>query len=440
MSYTPINLNVYIAAYAGAIAGMGASERVPSNPLSSASTNTAAIAGAYAQEFDTIWNDATDVNELVYQEIITLSEATWEKRAPQLAQVTPLIPATYESLCEALIAIITASSAYQTSQGITPPAHGGSGGTLAGDVTGAIGANVVEALTGLAGVVSVPTAAIAFGATPATAGTLRFSHDTNIAGRDNANANNRNIISWGDVANDTIAIGETAIAIQANCSTFTFSNAAVIIQGTTPSTTGDFRVRHAWSLRGRRSDNAADIALVDWGNINGVNTCTIGNGATGTYVTGTTVFMNTQNITNPAASGAPTYSQASNSGNGNAYTIRAQSSSGSNGNGGRLQLRGGALNGSGLKGPISLQLNGTTETMIEIAEPATGGRRVVSLALGADITTTEMPANTGDKVIFIGNAATAPTADSVGGGILYCEAGALKYRGTAGTITTLGAA
>jgi hypothetical protein len=35
---------------------------------------------------------------------------------------------------------------------------------------------------------------------------------------------------------------------------------------------------------------------------------------------------------------------------------------------------------------------------------------------------------------------TAPSANLTGGGILYVESGALKYRGSSGTITTLGAA
>lgn len=42
-------------------------------------------------------------------------------------------------------------------------------------------------------------------------------------------------------------------------------------------------------------------------------------------------------------------------------------------------------------------------------------------------------------VLFIGNG-TAPSSNSTGGGQLYCESGALKYRGTSGTVTTLGAA
>ncbi len=46
----------------------------------------------------------------------------------------------------------------------------------------------------------------------------------------------------------------------------------------------------------------------------------------------------------------------------------------------------------------------------------------------------------GVGVAFIANATTAPTTNPTGGGVLYVEGGALKYRGSSGTITTLGAA
>lgn len=42
--------------------------------------------------------------------------------------------------------------------------------------------------------------------------------------------------------------------------------------------------------------------------------------------------------------------------------------------------------------------------------------------------------------IFLSNATTAPTSNPAVGGLLYTEAGALKYRGSSGTITTLSAA
>lgn len=43
----------------------------------------------------------------------------------------------------------------------------------------------------------------------------------------------------------------------------------------------------------------------------------------------------------------------------------------------------------------------------------------------------------GAQVIGIQNATTVPTTNPTGGGILYAEAGALKWRGSAGTITTI---
>jgi hypothetical protein len=46
----------------------------------------------------------------------------------------------------------------------------------------------------------------------------------------------------------------------------------------------------------------------------------------------------------------------------------------------------------------------------------------------------------GSKVLSIANATTAPTGNPTGGGILYAEAGAGKWRGSGGTITTFGPA
>lgn len=43
----------------------------------------------------------------------------------------------------------------------------------------------------------------------------------------------------------------------------------------------------------------------------------------------------------------------------------------------------------------------------------------------------------GTGVIFIANRSSAPSTNPLGGGILYCESGALKYRGSSGTVTTI---
>ena len=46
----------------------------------------------------------------------------------------------------------------------------------------------------------------------------------------------------------------------------------------------------------------------------------------------------------------------------------------------------------------------------------------------------------GAKVLGICNATTVPTTNPTGGGVVYCEGGALKYRGSSGTITTIATA
>ena len=43
----------------------------------------------------------------------------------------------------------------------------------------------------------------------------------------------------------------------------------------------------------------------------------------------------------------------------------------------------------------------------------------------------------GTVVLALANAVTVPTTNPTAGGVLYVQAGALKYRGSAGTVTTL---
>jgi hypothetical protein len=64
-----------------------------------------------------------------------------------------------------------------------------------------------------------------------------------------------------------------------------------------------------------------------------------------------------------------------------------------------------------------------------------GGPSDTNLGIG-----TTVDFGSGLGVIFIENVTVAPTVTPVGGGILYVQAGALKYRGTSGTVTTIAAA
>ena len=97
----------------------------------------------------------------------------------------------------------------------------------------------------------------------------------------------------------------------------------------------------------------------------------------------------------------------------------------------------------------------TANTLLIGTEKGSGGGTARAMALITDATVraifeattynTTLLANagsygSGSGVLFLGNATTVPTTNPTGGGILYVEAGALKYRGSSGTVTTLGAA
>jgi hypothetical protein len=70
---------------------------------------------------------------------------------------------------------------------------------------------------------------------------------------------------------------------------------------------------------------------------------------------------------------------------------------------------------------------------------ATGGTEKMRLSDSGNLGLGGTSFGSGVKVFFLANA-TAPTTNPSGGGILYVEAGALKYRGSSGTVTTIAAA
>lgn len=65
----------------------------------------------------------------------------------------------------------------------------------------------------------------------------------------------------------------------------------------------------------------------------------------------------------------------------------------------------------------------------------------INLSSGGNIGLFNMTSyGSGVGVIGILDRTTAPTTNPSGGGILYCESGALKYRGSSGTVTTIASA
>jgi hypothetical protein len=106
-------------------------------------------------------------------------------------------------------------------------------------------------------------------------------------------------------------------------------------------------------------------------------------------------------------------------------TIRAQNSTGASKNGGDVIVTGGSPGASGLKGGVSLKLDAGNSTMLEVTEIASS-RRVLSLLHNGPLTTIDMPANTGDLVMYVRDASTPPTIGNPSNGtIVYSSGGEL---------------
>jgi len=170
-------------------------------------------------------------------------------------------------------------------------------------------------------------------------------------------------------------------------------------------------------------------------------------------LSGTTVSQNVVAISGNAGTGvircatlsysstvaSPILTQANTALNpGNSLTIRAQGTTGTNMAGGTLILSGGAKNGSGLKGGVQLRMDGSNDTVLQLVEPISG-QRVFGLFKNGAITSTDMPANTGDMVAYIANTSTPPTSGNPSNGvIMFAEGGVLKVKQPDGVLIQVG--
>ena len=122
---------------------------------------------------------------------------------------------------------------------------------------------------------------------------------------------------------------------------------------------------------------------------------------------------------------APTIDQTANPiGNGEFLTINAQPSSAFGFTGGEVIISGGSSAG-GLNGGVQLGIAGST--LFQVTQQVSGQRVAAVSSMG--ISSTEMPAGTGDVVMFIENATTAPTTGNpTNGAILYALGGQLRVK------------
>lgn len=98
--------------------------------------------------------------------------------------------------------------------------------------------------------------------------------------------------------------------------------------------------------------------------------------------------------------------------------------SGSPGTAGRFSNGYATASGAGNYEIFGVYANAFAELLLSIVDSGNLGIRMTSFGAGAG-------------VIGIANAAAAPSSNPSGGGVLFVAAGALKWRGSSGTVTTI---
>src|SRR5271157_76752 len=107
--YVPFHTPIYLAAFAGCLAGLGAAGRYLNDPNPADYDLQARSADAFAQQFDTSWGIAPFTN-LEIVEIEENCEAVWETRSP-LTTDQATIPGNYAGLVNGVIALVRAGNA-----------------------------------------------------------------------------------------------------------------------------------------------------------------------------------------------------------------------------------------------------------------------------------------------------------------------------------------
>jgi len=122
MPYVPVQVNTYLSAFAGALAGLAKGAGNAPSPVGSSTAATYAfianVADAYAQSFDQAYSTVGTVPSSLEQETIAeLSEAAWEDRGPA-NDPSAILSTTYDPETLVLAAVITEGVATVAAQGV----------------------------------------------------------------------------------------------------------------------------------------------------------------------------------------------------------------------------------------------------------------------------------------------------------------------------------
>jgi hypothetical protein len=125
MAYVPINVAAFVTSYSGAISGMATSGWITdSSPVNYASI--AKIAGAFAQAFDTVWDNVSPLNNLEIQAISQIVSENFAHRTPgPQADLRYYNPNNWQVSATACAALVLESDAFFAGEGINPGFPGG---------------------------------------------------------------------------------------------------------------------------------------------------------------------------------------------------------------------------------------------------------------------------------------------------------------------------
>lgn len=87
-----------------------------------------------------------------------------------------------------------------------------------------------------------------------------------------------------------------------------------------------------------------------------------------------------------------------------------------------------------------MRINAAGEIRIGAGSAALGGSTHITINSSANVGINGTSFGAGTGVVFLANRSAAPSSNPSGGGVLYAEGGALKWRGSSGTVTTIAAA
>lgn len=106
---------------------------------------------------------------------------------------------------------------------------------------------------------------LAVGPTPATSGSHRFSHGSTIAGRDNGNANDRAVLTWGVEATDVVGLGGASVVTRVTGSAMHAYVGATCVAQLGATTTDYLALGTTGNLPGAGLLRLGEAAGIVWG-------------------------------------------------------------------------------------------------------------------------------------------------------------------------------